>query len=534
MLDDDIQGRSCLCQSKAIKSSNSTLSDLTKIPIALSFWKFLHYCILINMNGHTNRKDVDVEVVIIGAGIGGISAGCYIGHKAKCSYAIFESRQFLGGTWATFKYPGIRSDSDMFTLSFPFNPWNKSHTVAEGDEILEYIRGTAKKFGIDQKIKYGHTATALEWSSSDQRWTSTFKTLNDASVVVTSRFLMVATGYYDHNQPYFPDLPGKESFKGPIIHPQFWPEDLDYESKTVAVIGSGATAISMVPHMAQKARLVTMVQRSPTYITTRSRIDKTAKLLLNILPSKLAAAILFFLYEIEQTFQFFLYKIFPNYGRQKLQKYVKKQLPKNISLSPHFVPKYKPFDERLCWTLDSDLFVSMREGKASVVTGTIKQLTSTGIEMEDGQFVPADIIAQATGLQCKFLGGANITIDSKKLNLGDTFFYRGMMLDGVPNATALLGYFTSSWTVGVSQTCDYFCKLLKKMEKEGYHQVTPRAGPEVKLSTEPFPLTSGYLTRALHMMPKTSNTLVWRHHLDPIVDWLDIRLNKRYQCLEFK
>ncbi|MCO5562936.1 hypothetical protein L7F22_016572 [Adiantum nelumboides] len=486
------------------------------------------------MNGQAHTKDVDLDVVIIGAGIGGDSAGYYIGHKTKRSFAIFESRQSLGGTWSTFSYPGIRSDSDMFTLSFPFNPWSKSNTVAEGDEILEYIKETAKKFGIDKSINFGHTATNLEWSSQDQRWTSEFKKSDGTSVVITSRFLMVATGYYDHSQAYFPDLPGKEMFKGPIIHPQFWPENLDYENKTVAVIGSGATAISMVPHMAEKAKLVTMVQRSPTYLTTRSKYDKTAKVLLKLLPLKVAALILFFIYEAESTAQFFTYKIFPNYGRRRLQKYVKKQLPENIPLDPHFVPRYKPFDERLCWTLDSDLFVSMRKGKASVVTGTIKQFTNGGIEMEDGQFVQADIIVQATGLQCKFLGGAKIKVDGKKLNLGDTFFYRGMMLDGVPNAIALLGYFTSSWTIGVSQSCDYFCKLLNKMEKEGNHQVTPRAGPEVKESTEPFPMTSGYLTRALHLMPKTSDNLVWRHHLDPMVDWLDIRLNKRYQCLEFK
>lgn len=487
------------------------------------------------MNGQQHTKDVDLDVVIIGAGIGGISAGYYMGQKMKYSYSIFESRQFLGGTWSTFTYPGIRSDSDMFTLSFPFNPWDKSNTVAEGEEILKYIEGTAKKFGIDKQIKYSHTATNLDWSSKDQRWTSEFKKSDGTSIVITSRFLIMATGYYDHSRAYFPDLPGKESFKGPLIHPQFWPKDLDYENKTVAVIGSGATAVSLIPHLAQKAKLVTMVQRSPGYLTTRSKNDKFAHLLLKLLPLKLAALILFFIYEIEESAQFFLYKIFPNYGRRQLQKYVKKQLPENVPLDPHFVPKYKPYDERLCWTLDNDLFVSMRQGKASVVTGTIKQLTNGGIEMDDGQFVQADIIVQATGLQCKFMGGAKITIDGKKLNLADTFFYRGMMLDGVPNAITMLGYFTSSWTIGVAQSCDYFCKLLKKMEKEGHHQVTPRAGPKVKDNTEPFPMTSGYLIRAVHMMPKTGDhSLVWRHHLDPVVDWLDIRLNKRFQSLEFK
>ncbi|PWN33600.1 FAD/NAD(P)-binding domain-containing protein [Meira miltonrushii] len=487
------------------------------------------------MNGNGRTSDVDLDVVIVGAGIGGISAAYYIGQMEKYSYGIFEAREALGGTWSSFTYPGIRSDSDMFTLSFPFNPWNKSNTVAEGGEILEYIEETAKKFGIDKKIVYGHTATNMDWSSKDQRWTSEFKKTDGSSIVVTSRFVVVATGYFDHNEAYFPDLPKKELFKGPIIHPQFWPKGVDYENKTVAVIGSGATAISIVPHMADKAKLVTMVQRSPTYITSRSRVDPAAQWLLKLLPLKLASIILFLFYELETTIMFFTYKIFPNYGRRVLQNYVKKQLPPNVPLDPHFVPKYKPFDERLCWVLEDDLFVSMREGKAAVVTGHIKQLTSGGIEMQDGQFVPADIIVQATGLKCKFLGGAKIRIDGKKLNLGDTFFYRGMMLDGVPNGIALQGYLsTSSWTLGVVQTCEYFCDLLKKMEKEGYRQVTPIAGPEVKATTEPFPMTSGYLMRALDQMPKVADGLVWRHHLDPIVDWLDMKFNRRYQSLEFK
>ncbi|PWN33599.1 FAD/NAD(P)-binding domain-containing protein [Meira miltonrushii] len=480
------------------------------------------------------HQDVDLDVVIIGAGIGGISAGYYIGQLKNYSYAIFEAREELGGTWSSFTYPGVRSDSDMFTLSFPFNPWTKSNSVAEGDEILEYIKQTAKKFDIDKKIIVGHNATDLDWSSEDQRWTSTFKKLDGSSAVITSRFLMLATGYFDHEQAHFPDLPDKDTFRGPLIHPQFWPKDVDYENNTVAVVGSGATAISIVPHLAQKAKLVTMVQRSPTYITTRSRVDSIAKLLLKLLPLNLAAIILFFIYEIVLTIKIFLYKTLPNFGRRQLQGYVKKQLPKHVPLDPHFVPRYNPFAQRLCWTIDSDLFVSMREGKVSVVTGDIKQVTSGGIEMEDGQFVQADIIIQATGIQCKLLGGTKITIDGKKFNLGETFLYRGMMLDGVPNAVVLLGYLTSSWTIGIAQTCEYFCNLIEKMANEGHNQVTPIAGPEVKETTKPFPLTSGFLVRASHMLPKSADSWVWRYRSEPLLDWLDIRLNNRHQSLEFK
>ncbi|PWN33598.1 FAD/NAD(P)-binding domain-containing protein [Meira miltonrushii] len=486
------------------------------------------------MNRNESTADVDLDVVVIGAGVGGISAGYYIGQKLGYSYAIFEAREELGGTWSSFTYPGIRSDSEMFTLSFPFNPWNKTHSIATGDEILEYVKSTAEKFYIDKHIKYGHTATSLAWSSEEQRWTSTFIQSNGSMISVTSRFLMIATGFINHNKPHYPNLSAKNLFKGPIVHAQLWPEDLNYANKTIAVIGSGATAISMIPHLAKTAKLVTMVQRSPSYIKDRKKVDKRTEWIMNFLPLNFAAMVLFFIYELERSLFFFFCMIFPSLGRHELQKNVQKQLPHNIPFDQHFVPAYKPFDQPLCWTLENDLFISMKQGKTSVVTGTINQLTANGIEMDNGQFVQADIIIQATGFQCRFLGGMMITVDGKKVQIGDTFFYRGMMLDGVPNAIALFGFVHASWTIGINQACDYFYKLLIKMEKEGYQTVTPRAGPEIKKGIKPFPCTSGFIVRALHLIPKVSDGLVWRHHLDPVIDWLEVRLNKRYQSLDFE
>lgn len=486
------------------------------------------------MNRNAITEDFDLDVVIIGAGIGGISAGYYIGQKVAYSYAIFEAREELGGTWSSFTYPGIRSDSDMFTLSFPFNPWNQNHSIARGDEILEYVKLTATKFNIDKHIKYGHTATSLAWSSETQRWTSTFVQSSGSTISVTSRFLMIATGFINHNKPYYPDLSDKKLFKGPIVHAQFWPEDLDYANKTVAVIGSGATAVSMIPHLTKTAKLVTMVQRSPSYIKDRNKVDKKTKWLMRILPLQLAAMILFFAYELERSFFFFFCRIFPYLGRHDLQTHVQRQLPHNVPLEPHFVPKYEPFDQPLCWTLENDLFNGMKKGKTSIVTGRIKQLTPDGIELTNGQLIQADIIVQATGFQCRFLGGTMLTVDGKEVRFGDTFFYRGMMLDGVPNAIALFGFIHASWMIGINQACDYFYKLLIKMKKEGHQIVTPRAGPEIKKGIKPFPCTSGFIVRALHLIPKVSDGLVWRHHLDPIIDWLEVRLNNRYQSLEFE
>ncbi|MCO5562935.1 hypothetical protein L7F22_016571 [Adiantum nelumboides] len=475
-----------------------------------------------------------MEVVIVGAGIGGITAGYYIGQKMKYTYTIFEARKTLGGTWSTFTYPGVRNDSDMFTYCFPFNPWKNTNSIATGEEILTYLNSTAEKFGIDKQIKYDHNATSFSWSSEKQRWTSTFINSNGCLVSYTSRFLMIATGVINHNKPHYPHLPAKSIFKGQIVHSQNWPENLKYENKTVAVIGSGATAISMVPHLAKKAKLVTMVQRSPTYISSRNKVDKSTEWINMIFSLRLAALILFFAYELERAFFFFFCKIFPNLGKRALQTHVQRQLPQNIALDPHFQPTFQPFDQNLCWTVENDLFDSMKQGKSSIVTGTIETLTPDGIQMNDGQFVQADIIVLATGFRCKFIGEAIITVDDKEFQIGDTFFYRGMMLDGVPNAITLFGFIHASWTIGICQGCDYFYKLLLKMKQQGYRTVTPRAGPEIKRGIKPFPLTSGFILRSLHLFPKTSDGLVWRHHFDPIIDWLEIRLNKRYRSLEFE
>lgn len=486
------------------------------------------------MNEKSKSKEFDFDVIIIGAGMGGISAGYYAGQKLKYSYAIFEARNEVGGTWSSFTYPGVRNDSDMFTYSFPFNPWNRSDAIAEGKDILDYIQSTAKKFDIDKNIHFGHTATSFAWSSEKKRWTSTFIAPEHQTVVVTSRFLMIATGCINHDKAHYPDLPGRIIFKGPILHAQFWPKDLDYENKTVIVIGSGATAISMVPHMARKAKHVTMIQRSPTYITTRNKVDRATDWIIKLLPFRLAFAIVFFMYEIDRMVFFFFCKLFPSIGRHCLQTHVKKQLPYTIPLQPHFIPTFKPFEQALCWTVENDLFARMREGKASIFTGTINQLTEEGIEMNDGQHIQGDIIVQATGFQCRFLGGIKMTIDDQEMRLGETFFYRGMMLDGVPNAIVLLGFIHASWTIGIIQACDFFSNLLIKMKIQGYQTVTPIADPDVQKSQKPFPLTSGFILRVLHLIPKTSDGLIWRHHLDPIVDWLEIRLNKRYRNLEFE
>lgn len=383
------------------------------------------------------------DVVIVGAGISGVNAAYRIGSGTSLSYTVLESRHEIGGTWSLFKYPGIRSDSEMFTLGFPFRPWDGEKSIADGGDILQYIKDTAREFGIDKKTQLKQKVESAAWSSQDALWTlQVTDSSKNESRQVTSRFVIFSAGYYDYEEGYYPKLTGTDSFKGQILRPQFWPEDLSYAGKKVVVIGSGATAVTLLPNMAKHAKQVTMLQRSPSYFIAQPSIDPIAQLIRKILPAKWAHAYLRVRNQIRSSFLFYMSRIFPNFIRRVLRFLIKRQLPRNYPMDPNFNPNYKPWDQRLCMVPDGDLFKSIRDGRAAIATGHIETITPNGIKLKDGSELEADIIVQATGLKVQLLGGTNLTIDGKALVMKDHFVYKGQMIDGVPNMSMC---FVSSW-----------------------------------------------------------------------------------------
>jgi cation diffusion facilitator CzcD-associated flavoprotein CzcO len=476
-----------------------------------------------------------LDVLVVGAGISGISAGHYI--QTECpwaSYAIFEARDSLGGTWDLFKYPGIRSDSDMFTLGFSWRPWDGKQAIADGASILRYLKDTAKEEGIDTHIRYGHRVLAVDWSTADARWNVTAeRTDTGEQVELTAGFLYSCTGYYNYARGYLPEFPGYDDFRGQLIHPQFWPEDLDYEGKRIVVIGSGATAVTLIPSLTDKAAHVTMLQRSPTYIATLPAVDPIANAVRKVLPTSVSGPLIRWFRALMTQASYHLSQRWPGPAKKILMKGVARQLPKDYAVDVHFNPSYGVWDQRLCMVPDGDLFKAIRAGRASVETGHIETFTEKGIRLTTGEELEADIIVTATGLELQFIGGVALTVDGEEVDLAHRFMYKGSMVEGVPNAAVGLGYTNASWTLKVDLTSEYVTKLLNRMRDTGLRQCTP-VNRDPSMEEAPlFGLMSGYITRAADRLPKQGSKYPWQVPTSYLLDYRALKLKGIDDGMEF-
>ncbi|MGB2712080.1 MAG: NAD(P)/FAD-dependent oxidoreductase [Conexibacter sp.] len=455
-----------------------------------------------------------LDVLIVGAGLSGIGAACHL--TADCPgkrFAILESREQSGGTWDLFRYPGIRSDSDMFTLGYSFKPWKEAKSIADGPSILRYIRETAREHGVEQHIRYCRRVVRAEWSSQDARWSvEVVRTDTGETERLTCNFLLGCTGYYRYDEGYTPEFPGIEQFGGQIVHPQHWPKDFDYAGKRIVVIGSGATAVTLVPAMAERAAHVTMLQRSPTYVVSLPGRDPIADFVRRLLPPKVAYPIVRWKNVLLATAMFQISRRAPGFMKKLLRRGVERQLPPDYDVDTHFTPRYDPWDQRICLVPDADLFKAIREGSASIVTDQIETFTGQGLRLASGTELDADVIVTATGLNLQLLGGMGIAVDGRDVDMSETVGYKGMMFSGVPNAAVTLGYTNASWTLKADLCAEYVCRLLNHMDAHGYCTVMPRS-PDPSLPTHPFlDLASGYVLRSLDLLPKQGDRTPWRLH----------------------
>jgi monooxygenase len=476
-----------------------------------------------------------LDVLIVGAGLSGIGAACHL--RADCpgkSFAILEARDRSGGTWDLFRYPGIRSDSDMFTLGYSFKPWKEAKAIADGPTILRYVRDTAREHGVEQAIRYDHRVVHAAWSSADARWTVDVEhTDTGETEQLTCGFLFGCTGYYRYDEGYTPEFAGADRFEGRIVHPQHWPEDLDYAGKRVVVIGSGATAVTLIPAMAPQAEHVTMLQRSPSYVLSLPARDPIADFVRRVLPPRAAYPIVRWKNVTLATALFQLSRRRPAFVKRLLRKGVEKQLPAGYDVDTHFKPTYEPWDQRLCLVPDGDLFKAIRRGDASVVTDRIETFTEKGIELTSGAELAADVIVTATGLNLQVLGGLSLSVDGREIRLSDTVGYKGMMFGGVPNLALTLGYTNASWTLKGDLCAEYVCRLINHMDAHGYRVCTPRA-PDPSLPTEPFiDLVSGYVLRSIDQLPRQGDRTPWRLHQNYARDIVMLRYGALEDEIEF-
>jgi len=455
-----------------------------------------------------------VDVVVVGAGLSGIGAGYHLKTMSPDrSYVILEGRDGLGGTWDLFKYPGVRSDSDMHTLGFSFKPWTEAKSIADGPSILQYLKQTVAQFGIDKNIRYGQLVTQAQWSTDDAQWTVTSTNkATGVSSTITCSFLFMCSGYYSYKKGHTPEFAGRERFKGTVVHPQEWPLDLDYAGKRVVVIGSGATAVTIVPSMADKAAHVTMLQRSPTYMVSRPDHDVMANRMRKVLPERMA----YNLTRIKNTWrQQLVYnktRTDPDKVKQLLLGGIKMELGADYDIAKHFTPSYNPWDQRLCLVPNGDFFKSMREGKASVVTDHITSFTETGIQLASGEHLDADIIVTATGLELVTLGEMDFFVDGNQVDFAKTWTYKGFAYSDIPNMASTFGYINASWTLRSDLTAEYVCRLLNHMRKKGVAQCTPRLrDQDGSMKERPWidGFSSGYIQRMMHRMPRQGDHEPW-------------------------
>ncbi len=467
-----------------------------------------------------------VDVLIVGAGLSGIGAACHL--QRRCpgkTFAIVESRASIGGTWDLFRYPGIRSDSDMFTLGYSFKPWKAAKALADGSSIRDYVKEAATEHDLDRRIRFNSKVVSADWSSETARWTVQIENTDTGErSPVSCGFLFGCTGYYRYDEGYTPEFEGVESFKGQIVHPQHWPEDLDYTDKRVVIIGSGATAVTLLPAMTDRAEHVTMLQRSPSYVLSIPGSDPIALLLRKVLPVKKAYAVLRWKNVLLAMGLYGLSQRLPNLMRRVLRKGAQSRLPEGYAVDTHFNPTYKPWDQRMCMVPDGDFFEAINDGRASVVTDRIDSFTERGVRLASGEELEADIIITATGLNLLVMGGISLSVDGQEVDLSKTVGYKGMMFSGVPNMALTLGYTNASWTLKADLVAEYVCRVLNHMDRHGYDRIVPRR-PDPSISTEPFlNLKSGYIMRAIDELPLQGAVAPWRLNQNYV---RDVQLMKR-------
>jgi monooxygenase len=467
------------------------------------------------------------DVLIIGAGISGISAAYFM--QTKCpnkTYAILEGRSNLGGTWDLFKYPGLRSDSDMYTMGFKFNPWNNTKAVSDGASILDYLNATADKFGIRSHIKFEQKVTNASWSSEKNLWTLTVKQGANETVTYTCGFLSLCIGYYDYDKGYTPEFVGKENFKGQIVHTQQWTDDIDYTDKKVIVIGSGATAMTIIPAMAEKVESITMVQRSPTYIVSDTDVDKLANLLNKTLPAKLAYKMTRWKKILHFNFLYWMARTYPDLARKDMIKNVGKELGEGYDLGKHFTPKYQPWDQRVCFVPNGDFFTAMKNNKAFIETDTIETFTEKGLRLNSGKELEADLIVTATGLSMKFFGGIAFEVDGKIIDFTQKVAYKSAMFDGIPNMTMSYGYVNASWTLKCDLTSEFNTRLLKHMDAKGVKKCMPILNDKDMPVQDWFDFSSSYVQRVIKDLPKRGTKAPWLTTPWYVSDYTTIKYSK--------
>ena len=473
------------------------------------------------------------DVLIVGAGLSGIGAAHHLQHRCpRKSYAILEGREAIGGTWDLFRYPGIRSDSDMYTMGYSFRPWTNPKAIADGDSILNYVRDTAREAGIDRHIRFNTWVTRAEWSSADATWSvearrkSPSNGLGEETVRYSCNFLFMCSGYYRYSAGYLPQFKGTECFKGAVVHPQKWPADLDFAGKRIVVIGSGATAVTLVPELAKTAAHVTMLQRSPTYIVSRPGEDALANWLKRHLPVKLAYLITRWRLVLLGMWFYRLCKTKPEKVKALIAKGVRAELGEDFDIATHFTPRYNPWDQRLCHVPDADLFNAMKSGRASIVTDIIETFTENGLKLWSGRDIEADIIVTATGLVLELLGGVDVRVDGEQVDFSKTLNYRGAMYSGVPNLASAFGYTNASWTLKCDLTCEFVCRLLNRMDALGLRQVTPR-NRDPSAATQPWlDFSSGYIRRSIDRFPKQGTKHPWKLYQNYALDILNLRYGR--------
>ena len=464
------------------------------------------------------------DIVVIGAGISGIAAGYNL--QKSCSnksFVILEGRESLGGTWDLFKYPGIRSDSDMHTLGFRFKPWIHKKSIADGPSILEYLNETVDQYDLRKKILFNQKVISSNWISKKSIWELTV--MNDGQEEsMTCNFLFLCGGYYSYDKPYMPAFPNQDQFQGSLVHPQFWDESIDYTNKKVIVIGSGATAVTLVPAIAEKAEHVTMLQRSPSYVVSAPGEDSWSNALNKIFPTRLTYFLIRWKNVLRTSLGFYLSRKYPARVKERLINLVREELGDDFDVEKHFTPRYNPWDQRMCLVPDSDLFKSIKDGRASVVTDVIDKFDEKGILVQSGELIEADIIVSATGIELNFFNDIDVSLDNQRVEPHQKLSYKGMMLSGVPNLAFTFGYVNASWTLRADLTCEYVCRLLNQMDKQGVTSCVPEEDPSAMVDDEYIDFSSGYVQRALSRMPKQGIKSPWRNYQNYLKDIFLVRL----------
>ena len=464
------------------------------------------------------------DIIIVGAGISGIAAGYNL--QKSCpdkSFAILEGREALGGTWDLFKYPGVRSDSDMHTLGFRFKPWIHKKAIADGPSILKYLNETVDDYNLREKITYNQKVIASNWVSDSSIWELTVDD-NGQEISMSCNFLFLCGGYYSYDKPYMPDFPGMDEFNGRVIHPQFWDESLDYSNKKVVVIGSGATAVTLVPAIAESAKQTTMLQRSPSYVISAPAEDSWNNALNKIFPVKFTYFVIRWKNILRTIIGFYLSRKYPERIKERLINLVREELGQDFDVEKHFTPSYKPWDQRMCLVPDGDLFSAIKDNRANVVTDTIDTFTPTGILLNSGNEIEADIVISATGIELNALNDINVSVDGVKVEANRKLSYKGMMLSGVPNLAITFGYVNSSWTLRADLTCEYVCRLINTMDKEGCAACSPEEDLNALVEDDYIDFTSGYVQRALDKLPKQGKKSPWRNYQNYLLDIFYVRL----------